>query len=42
MSEHPLVQAYLADLDRALVGSDPREHQDTLDAVREHLEEALG
>ncbi len=42
MSEHPLVQAYLADLDRALAGSDPREHQDTLEAVREHLGEALG
>ncbi len=42
MPDHPLVQAYLADLDRALTGSDPREHQDTLDAVREHLLEALG
>jgi len=40
--EHPLVTAYLTDLERALVAADPRERQDTLDAVREHLTEALG
>ncbi|UJP41099.1 HAAS signaling domain-containing protein [Cellulomonas palmilytica] len=40
--EHPLVAAYLADLERALVAADPREREDTLDAVREHLLEALG
>ncbi len=40
--EHPLVAAYLADLERALVAADPREREDTLDAVREHLREALG
>ncbi|PWJ54439.1 Uncharacterized membrane protein [Quadrisphaera granulorum] len=39
---HPLVQAYLADLERALVGADPRERADVLDGVREHLQESLG
>jgi len=42
MSDHPLVAAYLADLDRALIGSDPREREDTLEAIRDHLREALG
>lgn len=42
VSAHPLVQAYLADLDRALAGTDPRERADVLDGVREHLGEALG
>lgn len=41
MSDHPLVQAYLADLDRALAGADPRERAETVDAVREHLDTAL-
>lgn len=39
---HPLVHAYLADLERALAGADPRERADVLDGVREHLGEALG
>src|SRR5690606_2325908 len=30
MNKHPLVEAYLADLDRALRGSDPRERAETL------------
>jgi len=42
MSDHPLVAAYLADLDRALIGTDPREREDTLEAIRDHLREALG
>ncbi|MGN7701591.1 HAAS signaling domain-containing protein [Cellulosimicrobium sp. 22601] len=37
----PLVEAYLADLDRALEGADPRERSETLAAVREHTREAL-
>ena len=39
---HPLVHAYLSDLERALAGADPRERTDVLDGVREHLGEALG
>lgn len=39
---HPLVKAYLEDLERALAGADPRERADVLDGVREHLGEALG
>lgn len=42
MNKHPLVEAYLADLDRALHGSDPREHAETLASVAEHIDEALG
>lgn len=38
---HPLVLAYLDDLDRALAGADPQERLDTLTAVNEHLTEAL-
>lgn len=37
----PLVEAYLADLDRALASSDPRERAETLAAVREHAAESL-
>ncbi|MFE6968908.1 HAAS signaling domain-containing protein [Isoptericola sp. NPDC057653] len=37
----PLVEAYLADLERALASSDPRERAETLAAVREHAAEAL-
>lgn len=37
----PLVAAYLADLDRALIGAHPQERADTLAAVREHLDAAL-
>lgn len=37
----PMVEAYLADLDRALSGSDPREHAETMSAVREHLADAV-
>lgn len=37
----PLVEAYLADLDRALAGTDPRERADTVAAVREHAVESL-
>ncbi|WP_066460307.1 HAAS signaling domain-containing protein [Sanguibacter suarezii] len=38
---HPLVVAYLADLDRALAGTDPQERTDTLASIREHIDEAL-
>ena len=41
MDHHPMVEAYLADLDRALSGSDPREHAETMSAVREHLTDAV-
>ena len=41
MNKHPLVEAYLADLDRALRGSDPREHAEILASVAEHIDEAL-
>lgn len=37
----PLVEAYLADLDRALASADPRERAETVAAVREHAAEAL-
>jgi hypothetical protein len=37
----PLVEAYLADLDRALAGADPRERAETVAAVREHAAELL-
>lgn len=37
----PVVEAYLADLERALAGSDPRERAETLAAVREHAAESL-
>ena len=37
----PLVEAYLADLDRALASADPRERAETLAAVREHAAESL-
>lgn len=39
---HPLVVAYLGDLDRALSSADPQERLDTVTAVTEHLTEALG
>ena len=39
---HPLVVAYLADLDRALASADPQERLDTVTAVTEHLTDALG
>ena len=38
---HPLVVAYLTDLDRVLAGTDPQERADTLAAIREHIEDAL-
>lgn len=41
MDHHPMVEAYLADLDRALSGSDHREHAETMSAVREHLTDAV-
>jgi len=41
MGRHPMVEAYLADLDRALSASDPREHAETMSAVREHLTDAI-
>ena len=37
----PLVEAYLADLDRALAAADPRERAETMAAVREHAVESL-
>jgi uncharacterized membrane protein len=39
---HPLVAAYLDELERALSSADQQERIDTLAAVREHLTEALG
>ncbi len=39
---HPLVVAYLSDLERALSSADPQERIDTLASVTEHLTEALG
>ncbi|NTV38805.1 MAG: hypothetical protein HGA51_02445 [Demequinaceae bacterium] len=39
---HPLVVAYLADLDRALASADAQERLDTVTAVTEHLTDALG
>jgi len=39
---HPLVVAYLNDLERALATADPQERLDTLTSVTEHLAEALG
>jgi uncharacterized membrane protein len=38
---HPLVVAYLADLDRALASADAQERLDTLASVTEHLTDAL-
>ena len=38
---HPLVDNYLQDLDRALLGADPRERADTVAAIREHIDQAL-
>lgn len=38
---HPLVAAYLADLDRALQSADAQERIDTVTAVTEHLTDAL-
>jgi hypothetical protein len=37
----PVVEAYLADLDRALAAADPRERAETVAAVREHAAESL-
>ena len=37
----PLLKAYFADLDRALIGTDPREHTETVQAMREHAAEML-
>jgi hypothetical protein len=37
----PLVAAYLADLDRALVGADPADRLEIVDAVREHIDVAV-
>jgi hypothetical protein len=39
---HPLVAAYLSDLERALASADQQERIDTIAAVREHLTDALG
>lgn len=39
---HPLVAAYLAELDRLLAGIEPRERADVMLGVREHLDSALG
>jgi len=36
-----LLEAYFADLDRALIGADPREHAETVQAMREHAAEML-
>ncbi|MEU4362240.1 hypothetical protein [Promicromonospora sp. NPDC023987] len=37
----PVIEAYLADLDRALAVADPRERAETVAAVREHAAESL-
>ncbi|MDK1328611.1 hypothetical protein [Arthrobacter sp. zg-Y1143] len=37
-----LLEAYFADLDRALIGTDPREHAETVQAMREDAAEMLG
>ncbi len=39
---HPLIVAYLGDLERALSSADPQERSDTLASVTEHLTDALG
>lgn len=39
---HPLVAAYLSDLERALSAADQQERIDTIASVREHLTDALG
>ncbi len=39
---HPLVAAYLDELDRLLAGIEPRERADVMLGVREHLDGALG
>ena len=36
-----LLEAYFADLDRALTGADPREHAETVQAMREYAAEML-
>lgn len=36
-----LLEAYFADLDRALIGADPRESAETVQAMREHAAEML-
>lgn len=41
MSGSPLVDAYIQELEIALTGSDPREKEETIIAVRSHLEQAL-
>jgi uncharacterized membrane protein len=38
----PLVQAYLADLDRALAGADPADRMEIVDSVREHIDASIG
>jgi hypothetical protein len=38
---HPLIRAYLVDLERALVGVDEAERTEVLASIREHLEAAL-
>jgi uncharacterized membrane protein len=39
---HPLVAAYLQELDRLLAGIDPGDRAEVMSGVREHLEGALG
>lgn len=36
-----LLEAYFADLDRALIGAEPRERAETVQAMREHASEVL-
>ncbi len=40
-ARHPLVRAYLGDLDRALTGSDAREHAETMAEITEHLDQSV-
>ena len=39
---HPLIDAYLTDLERALADADPRERAEMLTTVREHISESVG
>lgn len=41
MTGHPMVEAYLAELETALADADLRERAETLAAVREHIDQAL-
>jgi hypothetical protein len=42
MTQDPLVESYLADLDRALTDVDPTERAEVLASIRDHLVQSLG